>query len=142
MAQQQLACAECQDQGDDDMDGTCGRSRSETCSARARNEHEQHAEDGHNQSAEHFQQHIPMTRQKKGGHEVSVQKPLIGNKRAHEKCSSDGCERDFGDHTRYEILESLLATFRRHTLQASPRPFYKSTGYPRASERNAVDTIV
>jgi len=117
MAQHQFARAQRQDHRDDDVERTRGRSCGETCSARPRNEHEQRAEGGHRQSAERFQHHVPMARQKKGGHEVPVQKPLIRDQRAREERGSDRNERDLGSYPCHEIFEPLPATPRSHIRQ-------------------------
>ena len=117
MAQHQFARAQRQDHRDDDVERTRGRSCGETCSARPRNQHEQRAEGGHRQSAERFQHHVPMARQKKGGHEVPVQKPLIRDERAREERDSDRDERNLGSYTCHEIFEPLPATHRRHIRQ-------------------------
>jgi hypothetical protein len=56
-----------------------------------------------------------MPRQKKGRHEVPIQKALISHDCAGEERGSDGCDPDLGNQTGREMLGVLsLVHWRRH----------------------------
>jgi hypothetical protein len=61
-----------------------------------------------------------MPRQKKGRHEMPIQKALISDDRADEECPTKGCDNDLGNRMRREMFEYLGVANRRHVSQGSP----------------------
>src|SRR5262252_8053003 len=61
-----------------------------------------------------------MPRQKKGGHEMPIQKALISDDRTGEERTTDGCDYNLGNRTSHEMFGYLGLAHRRHVHQGSP----------------------
>src|ERR1051326_2912308 len=117
MPQDQVACPECQNHRDDDLQRASWRSVGEASCTCARNRHEPCTDSDHDQSTERFEHHIPMPRQEKRWHEMPVQKPLIREDGACEECCTGESDNELRNHTCGQVFECLRHARRRHASQ-------------------------
>jgi hypothetical protein len=113
MAQRKLARTDRQSRCNEEVERTRGCSGGKASSERPRKKCEPRTKDGHTQPDGAFYRNIPMAWYQKRRHEMPVQEPLVGDKRADEERSPDGCNRDLGNHTRAEMFST--ATFRHRS---------------------------